>query len=249
MTRLHRPKAGFWIRLCVVLIYPFDSLMFRIRWRHLDRIPPPSQGGVIIAINHVSIIDTLLMARLVWQSGRVPRFLVKSGMFTMPVIGAIMRGAKQIPVHRGTADASLSLRDAVTALEAGEAIVIYPEGTITKDPDQWPMQGKTGIARLVLLCPDIPVVPVGQWGAQQRASLPWWKKLGRRRVYGSVGEPLDLSRFHGKEPTAEILREITDVIMEAVREEVAELRGEPAPVSFFKSHHKFVDRLRHKKAS
>ena len=248
MSRLHKPKAGFWIRLCVVILYPLDALLFRIRWRHLERIPAPESGGVIIAINHVSIIDTVLMARLVWQSGRVPRFLVKSGMFHTAVIGAVMRGAKQIPVYRGTADASQSLRDAVTALENGEAVVIYPEGTITKDPEQWPMQAKTGIARLVLLSPGTPVVPVGQWGAQRRPSARWWNHLGRRRAGASIGQPLDLSRYRGKEPTAEILREITDVIMEAVRVQVAELRGEPAPVSFFKSHHKYIDKLRHKQA-
>ena len=249
MSRLHRPKAGFWIRLCVVLIYPLDAVLFRIRWRHLERMPAPSEGGVIVAINHISIVDTLLMARFVWQCGRVPRFLIKSGVFEVPVIGRIMTGAKQIPVFRGTSDAAQSLGAALDALAEGEAVIIYPEGTITKDPEQWPMQGKTGIARLVLLSPDTPVVPVGQWGAQQRTSLPWWKKLGRRRAGASVGMPIDLSRYRGKEPSAETLREITDVIMDAVREQVAELRGEAAPVSFFKSHHKFTDKLRHKKAS
>jgi 1-acyl-sn-glycerol-3-phosphate acyltransferase len=249
MTRLHKPKAGFWIRLCVVLLYPLDGLLFRIRWRHLDRVPAPETGGVIIAINHISIVDTVLMARFVWQSGRIPRFLIKSGVFDVPVIGRIMRGAKQIPVYRGTTDASQSLREAVTALDAGEAVVFYPEGTITKDPDQWPMEGKTGIARLVLLCPDVPVVPVGQWGAQQRTATPWWRRIGRRRAGASVGEPLDLSRFRGKEPSAETLREITDVIMHGVRVQVAELRGEPAPRSFFKSEHKFIDKLRHRQAS
>src|ERR1700760_4454704 len=104
MTRLHKPKAGFWIRLCVVVLYPLDGLLFRIRWRNLDRVPGPDQGGVIIAINHLSNVDTVLMARLVWQTGRVPRFLVKSGVFSKPVLGQIMRGAKQIPVYRGTAD-------------------------------------------------------------------------------------------------------------------------------------------------
>lgn len=244
MSRLHKPKAGFWIRFCVVILYPLDALLFRIRWRHLDRMPPPSSGGVIVAINHISMLDTVLMARMVWQSGRIPRFLVKSGAFHTVGLGQVMRGAKQIPVYRGTTDAAQSLRDAVAALNDGEAVIFYPEGTITKDPDQWPMQAKTGIARLVLLCPDIPVVPVGQWGAQRRLSQPWWKKLGRRRASASVGQPLDLSRFRGKEPSSETLREITDVIMDAVREQVAELRGEPAPVSFFKSHHKFGDRLR-----
>ena len=246
MSRLHRPKAGFWIRLCVVLIYPVIGLVFKIRWRHLERVTPPADGGVIIAINHVSILDTLLMARLVWQSGRVPRFLIKSGVFEIPVVGRVVRGAKQIPVYRGTADASDSLGEAVDALERGEAVVIYPEGTITRDPDQWPMQGKTGIARLVLLCPEIPVVPVGQWGAQKRASAPWWKRIARHRAGASVGQPMDLSRYRGCEPTAETLREITDLIMEAVRVQVAELRGEPAPPSFFKTHHKRVDKLKRK---
>lgn len=98
MSRQHQPKAGFWIRLCVVILYPLDALLFRIRWRHLERVPAPSAGGVIIAMNHISIVDTVLMARFVWQSGRIPRFLIKSGVFEVPVIGRIMKGAKQIPV-------------------------------------------------------------------------------------------------------------------------------------------------------
>lgn len=245
MSRLYRPKAGFWIRLCVVVLYPLGALLFRIRWRHLDRMPPPSSGGVLIAINHLSAVDTVLMARLVWDSGRIPRFLIKSGVFKVVGMGQIMRGAKQIRVYRGTADASHSLGDAAAALAAGEAVVIYPEGTITTDPDQWPMQAKTGIARLVLLSPDTPVVPVGQWGAQHRTTVPWWRKLwGRRDAVASVGYPLDLRRYRGREASAETLREITDVIMDAVREQVAELRREPAPTRFFKPTRRFVDRRR-----
>lgn len=241
VSRLHKPKAGFWIRLCVVILYPLDGLLFRIRWRHLDRVPAPETGGVIIAVNHISQIDTVLMARFVWQSGRVPRFMIKAGVFSWPIVGRIMHGAGQIPVYRGTTDASKSLRDAVTALEQGEAIVIYPEGTTTKDPANWPMQAKTGIARLVLLSPDTPVVPVGQWGAHKMGFSH--NRLGRRRVsLASVGEPLDLSRFRGKEPTAETLREITDEIMGAVRSEVADLRGERAPEEFFVPARKYVDK-------
>lgn len=243
MTRLHHPKAGFWIRFCVVLIYPFVGLRFKLRFRHLDRVPPPESGGVIIALNHVSLIDTTVMARLVWQSGRVPRFLVKSGLFHVPVLGRIVRGAGQIPVYRGTADASQSLHDAVEALERGEAIVIYPEGTITLDPEQWPMEGRTGIARLVLLSPDTPVVPVGQWGAQ-RTPRPWWRKAGRRVACASVGEPLDLSKYRDSESNAETLREITDVVMDAVRKQVAEVRGGTAPLAFYKPERKHVDRVR-----
>jgi len=242
MSRLHRPKAGFWIRLCVAIIYPLDGLLFRIRWRHLDRMVPPDQGGVLIALNHISQIDTVLMARFVWQSGRVPRFMIKAGVFGWPVIGKIMHGAGQIPVHRGTDDAAKSLRHAVAALERGEAVVIYPEGTTTKDPANWPMQAKTGIARLVLLSPDTPVVPVGQWGPHKLGGFSL-ERLGRRRAAeASTGEPLDLRHWRGAEPTQENLRAITDEVMAAVRTQVAALRGEPAPDQFFVPSRKYVDK-------
>jgi 1-acyl-sn-glycerol-3-phosphate acyltransferase len=238
MTRLHRPKAGFWIRLCVVIVYPLTSLLFRIRWRHADRMPGPEAGGVIVVINHISYIDTLLMARLVWHTGRVPRFMIKAGVFTKPFVGTIMRGAKQIPVSRGSTEAKDSLNAAITALKHGEAVVIYPEGTITRDPANWPMQAKTGLARLVLLAPDVPVIPIGQWGAQHNRPHHY---TPRRTATASVGLPVDLSRFRGQDVSVSMLREITDTIMRAVRAEVAEVRGEPAPDAFFRTSQKFVD--------
>lgn len=242
MSRQYEPKAGFWIRLCVVILYPLDGLLFRIRWRNLDRVPAPPQG-VIIALNHVSQTDTVVMARMVWQSGRIPRFMIKAGVFGWPIVGSIMRGAGQIPVYRGTADASESLGDAVDALARGECIVIYPEGTTTKDPTNWPMQGKTGVARLVLLSPDTPVIPIGQWGAHKRRGQPILPRICKRRVAEvSVGEPVDLSMYRGMTPTAEHLRTITDTIMTKIREEVATLRGEPAPTDFFKPARTYVDR-------
>jgi hypothetical protein len=168
--------------------------------------------------------------------------MVKAGVFGKPLLGQILNGAGQIPVRRGTTDAANSLRDAVTALERGEAVVIYPEGTITKDPAQWPMESKTGIARLVLLSPDTPVVPVGQWGAQPRKRVPLTRRFRRRMAEAAVGRALDLSRFRDAEPDGPTLRTITDTIMSAVRDEVAVLRDEPAPSEFFKPTTKFVDR-------
>jgi 1-acyl-sn-glycerol-3-phosphate acyltransferase len=242
MARLHRPKAGFWIRAWVVILFPLTSAFFKLRWRNLQRVPAPEQGGVLIVINHLSHADTTLMARLVWSSGRVPRFLIKAGVFDWPILGRMMHGAGQIPVYRGTTDAGQSLKDAVAALERGEAVVIYPEGTTTKDPDNWPMQAKTGVARLVLAAPDTPVVPIGQWGPHKTGGFSV-KRLGRRRTsWASVGEPLDMSRFRGKEPSGDLLREITDEIMSAVRDEVALVRGERAPSSFYVPSTKYVDK-------
>ncbi len=242
MARLHRPKAGFWIRAWVIILYPITSLLFRMRWLNLERMPAPEQGGALIAINHLSHADTIVMARLVWSSGRIPRFLIKGGVFEWPVIGRMMSGAGQIPVYRGTVDAAQSLEHAVAALERGEAVVIYPEGTTTKDPDNWPMLARTGIARLALAAPDVPVLPVGQWGPQRMRGLSLTRFGRRRPCLASVGEPLDLSRFRGKEPSAALLREITDEIMSAVRDEVAVVRGERAPSSFYVPTTTYLDR-------
>lgn len=233
MSRLHRPRAGFWIRLCVVVLYPLDGMLFRIKWHHLDRMP--AKGGVIVAVNHNSYADTILMARCIWQTGRIPRFLIKSGVFSKPVVGAVMRGAGQIPVYRGTTDAARSLQDAKAALDRGECVIIYPEGTITRDPDWWPMRAKTGIARLALLAPDAPVIPLGQWGAQFTLDTRHrhFRPIPRKPAGASVGPPVDLAAFHGQEPTSETLRKMTDEIMRAVTAEVAELRGEQPPAAGF----------------
>ena len=209
----------------MAIIYPLDSLLFRLRWHHLDRIP--AVGGVLIAINHVSQADTAAAARMIWASGRVPRFLIKSGVFAWPLIGRVMAGAGQIPVYRGTADAPNSLRAASAALQAGECVIIYPEGTMTDDPDFWPMAGKTGVARLALDNPDVPLLPVGQWGAQR--TLPpggGFRPFPRKRHEASVGEAVDLSAYRDQTPTAELLRQVTDVIMAAVTVEVAAVRSE-----------------------
>src|SRR5262249_32775623 len=153
----------------------------------------------------------------VWDSGRTPRILVKSSLFKVPVIGRVLRGAQQIPVYRGSAEAKDSLQDAVTALERGEALCIYPEGTVTRDRDWWPMVAKNGVAGLAMAT-DVPVVPIAQWGAQEffdsytpkRKLRPFPRKLVQIRA----GAPVDLSAYRGKPMTPELLREVTGVIME-----------------------------------
>ncbi|HVX43375.1 MAG TPA: lysophospholipid acyltransferase family protein [Mycobacteriales bacterium] len=227
-----RRKAGFWIRLCVVLIRPFDGLMFKLRWNGEQNVPPT--GGVILAANHVSYADPLTFVRFVWDSGRIPRILIKDSLFRVPLIGAVMRGAKQIPVTRGSSTASSSLEGAVAAIEAGEALCVYPEGTVTRDPDWWPMRSRTGAARLALQT-RAPVIPIAQWGAQfaydkynHKISL-----LPRKKIEITAGPPVDLSAYYDRPVTAELLREVTDVIMRAIRDELATIRGEEPPSEFF----------------
>jgi 1-acyl-sn-glycerol-3-phosphate acyltransferase len=200
-----------------------------LRYRNIERIP--EHGGLIIVTNHVSHVDPFLMAKFVLDAGRVPRFLAKDSIFAVPAVGWGMRSMGHIPVKRGTADARQSLAAAVEALENGKVIVLHPEGTVTRDPDGWPMNGKTGAARLATLVLDVPVIPVVQWGVQEQIDL-YKKKVKlfpRPQHVISVGEPIDLSAFRDREPTVAVLREVTDVIMRRLRADVAELRGLPAP--------------------
>ncbi|TFV69568.1 1-acyl-sn-glycerol-3-phosphate acyltransferase [Blastococcus sp. CT_GayMR19] len=228
-----RGSLALWI--AVAVIHPAASLLFRLRYRHAERIPVA--GPVLLVINHISILDPLGCARLVWDSGRVPHFLGKESVFRGPA-GPLLRGAGQIPVARFTADAHEALHAAEADLAAGNVVVIYPEGSVTRDPDWWPMEARTGVARLALTT-DAVVLPVAQWGPQRVHDYHAKKLHLRLRTPADylVGEPVDLSaqraRIRAGAPlTGELLKETTDLIMTRVRDQLAELRGEPAPLAF-----------------
>ena len=112
--------------------------------------------------------------------------------------------------------------------------MVYPEGTITRDPDLWPMVGKSGAARIALATAR-PVIPIGQWGAQE-VLAPYAKKpdlFPRKLITMKVGDPVDLSDLAGKEQTPAVVNEATDRIMAALTELVEEVRGETAPAERF----------------
>lgn len=232
-AKLRRPGHGeklglaWWVVMAV--LYTPASLLIRIRYRNLKKLP--QQGGAIIVTNHVSHVDPLLVAKMVIDGARRPRFLAKDTIFDVFAVGTAMTRMGHIPVKRGTADARQSFVAAVEALNGGGVIVLHPEGTVTRDPDGWPMVGKTGAARLALLAPDIPVIPVAQWGVQNQIDLyrKRVKLFPRPRHEISVGDPIDLSAYHDRPPNAATLREVTDVIMRRLRCDVADLRGVPAP--------------------
>jgi 1-acyl-sn-glycerol-3-phosphate acyltransferase len=233
IEKLRRPGYGeklgaVWRTAWLVLYGPF-SVLIKTRYRYLERVP--ASGPAIIIVNHVSHVDPFLVAKMVIDAARTPRFLAKDSIFDVPLVGAAMRGMGHIPVKRGSVDAVQSLAVAVDALERGRVIVLHPEGTVTRDPGGWPMAGKTGAARLAMLAPDVPVIPVAQWGVQR--SIDLYRKrirlVPRPEHILSVGEPVDLSAYRGKKVTGAVLREITEVMMRRLREDVAELRGVPAP--------------------
>jgi 1-acyl-sn-glycerol-3-phosphate acyltransferase len=223
---------GFWYRLVIVTMKPLLRLTTTNDWQGMERIPPA--GGFILAANHVSYVDPMSLGVFVLESGRVPKYLAKSSLFEKPLIKHVFIGAKQIPVYRGTADAAKALSAAVEAVNAGECLLIYPEGSATRDPDCWPMKARTGVARLALTT-GAPVVPVAQWGPQKlwryKAKLP--RPFPRKRIQILAGDPVDLSAYADRPATAEVLREVTDLIMARITELLVELRGgEPPAVTY-----------------
>jgi 1-acyl-sn-glycerol-3-phosphate acyltransferase len=206
------------------VIVPPLRLWFRLRHEGLDRIP--RSGAVIIACNHISYLDPLTNGEAVHRAGRRPRFLAKQELFRLPVVGTVLRGARQIPVARGTRDRS-SLVLAKAALDRGETVVVYPEGTVTTRSDHLPMKGKTGTARLSLET-GVPVLPMASWGSQAV-----WQKAGKgslrfgRPVWTKVGEPLILGT--APEPDIAALRATTAQVMAALTDLVVDLRDRYPP--------------------
>jgi 1-acyl-sn-glycerol-3-phosphate acyltransferase len=223
-----RRRIGFWYRLAAVIAKPPLLVLLKREWRGMENIP--AEGGFLTAVNHNSHLDPFCYAHFQYNTGRVPRFLAKAGLFKPFFVGSVMRGTGQIPVFRESTDAANAFRAAVDAVNRGECVVFYPEGTLTRDPDMWPMVGKTGVARVALLT-KAPVIPIAQWGANELLP-PYAKKpnLFPRKTHRVLaGPPVDLSAYYGQEPTTDVLKEVTDVIMAAISEQLAVLRGEPAP--------------------
>ncbi|WP_328727597.1 lysophospholipid acyltransferase family protein [Goekera deserti] len=233
--RVTRRPLNNALRFVVAVVYPASSLMFRQHHRHTERIPPT--GGVLLVANHVSVLDPLACARMVWDSGRVPHFLAKDAVFRS-WYGVVLRAAGQIPVSRGSSDAGSSVDQARQTLADGKLVVIYPEGSVTRDPDWWPMQARTGVARLALTT-DAVVLPVAQWGPQLLHDYHARRLHLRPRTPTEhlVGEPVDLSGLRaevraGRPLSGPLLREVTDLLMGRVRDQLAEIRQEEPPAGF-----------------
>jgi 1-acyl-sn-glycerol-3-phosphate acyltransferase len=221
-----REKGGFWFNFAAAVVYPLGWLLGRTRLEGRQHIPPT--GGALVVANHVSHLDPLYSGLLVHTARRVPRFLAKHSLWRVPVLGQVLSGSEQIPVYRDSADAQQSLREATRALENGKVVVIYPEGTITRDPDGWPMVARTGVARLALSA-DVPVLPAVHWGTREVLDgyNGKFRPLPRKQIEVRCGPPVDLSAYRGRPVDAVLLREVTDVLM-------ARVRGEQAPADFYR---------------
>lgn len=232
-------KLGFWYLFCVGLLRPLLLLLTKRDWKGVENLRPEilpdgSQEGVVVCPNHISWFDPLVSAHYFYDNGRPPRFLGKESVFRVPVFGWILRNAGQIPVYRETADAANAVRDAIAAIQRGECVVLYPEGTITRDPAIWPMRGKTGAARVALLS-GAPLIPVAMWGPQavMRPYVKEFRILPRKTMQVIAGEAVDIDDLRGRPLDAELLQEATDRLVDAIVLLLEGLRGETAPAERF----------------
>jgi 1-acyl-sn-glycerol-3-phosphate acyltransferase len=193
---------------------------FRWNIEGLENIP--RKGAAIMAFNHIAFLDAFAAAYAIDLAKRRPRFLAKAELFDDKRIAWILKGAGQIPVKRGTPAAPMALDEAVSALDRGEIVVIFPEGTITDDPDLNPMAPKTGLARLALLS-DAPVIPCALWGTAnvwpKGFSKRWWPP--NQDICVRIGEPM---RVAGEPNDASDWQRVGGEVMAEVSRLVASLR-------------------------
>lgn len=205
--------------LARAILKPWLSLWFRWNIEGLEHIP--RKGPAILAFNHIAYLDPLAAAFVVDRVGRKPRFFAKSELFQDKRIAWILRGANQIEVQRGTREAPMALDHAYAALDRGELIVIFPEGTITSDPELQPMAAKTGIARLALRS-QVPVIPCAVWGTANVWPKGYAKRWRPRQdILVRVGTPLHLEGDHN---SREDWKAAGENIMHAIAVLVASLR-------------------------
>jgi 1-acyl-sn-glycerol-3-phosphate acyltransferase len=217
-------------RLLAFLILPFMHVIARYVLVHPERVP--KSGAFVLAPNHYSEIDPIVTGIAMWKLGRMPRYMAKASLFKVPVLGWLLKRAEQIPVERaGSSRDSDPMAAARKVAQNGLAVVIYPEGSLTRDPELWPMRGKTGAVRMALQ-QGIPLIPAAHWGTQ--LVMPRYAKrislFPRKTITILFGEPVDLSAFEGRPLNSATLNEATTVLMNAITKLFEELRGEKAPL-------------------
>lgn len=221
-----RPSA-FWPIAGVV--GPVFSTLFRYDIRG----QLPQEGPFILAGNHISELDPVVVGYGVWKLGRLPRFMAKDSLWKIPALGSLLRATGQIPVARGRGGQA-SIDAAGERMAAGGGVIVYPEGTLTRDPALWPMRGKSGAVRMAAEL-GVPLIPFAHWGTQAvfaryaKAPTPRF----RAPVTMSIGEPLDLSALVHDPKDRQVVQDASDALMRRISELLGEIRGETPPAELY----------------
>jgi len=196
----------FWFLMKYVILGPILRVLFRPRIVGLENVP--AEGPAILAANHQSFLDDLLLPLVVPKRKVV--FLAKADYFDQWYLRWFFKGANVIPVRRESRSASeAALHAGVDALKRGMLVGIFPEGT--RSPNGNLHRGKTGVARMALEA-GVPVIPVAIMGTFE--AMPYDRKLPRpARTEIRFGKPLRFDRFYDTPSDRFVLRSVTDEIM------------------------------------
>jgi len=222
------------IRIIAFFVAPVIRMFFKVEVTGIDRLP--KSGAFILTPNHATNMDGLAVAYFIYKIlKRAPHFFAKEALFNIPLVGKALLAGGQIPVFRkGGQRNDDSFKIANMYLQAGHTICVYPEGTLTREPNLWPMRGKTGAIRLALDS-GVPVYPIAHWGSEQimgryssKFRPGFWKK-----VQILVGDEIDLAKYRKDNLSPEELLEATEHVMRSITALVEQLRGEKAPAKLW----------------
>lgn len=219
-------------RIGAGILRPILNLVVKRDWRGVENVP--KNGAAIVVCNHLSYLDPLTFTHFLYNNGRAPRYLGKEQVFRVPFIGWFIKAAGQIPVSRESKDAIKGFEHAIAVLKSGHMLGVYPEGTLTRDENLWPMKAKTGVARLALET-GVPVYPCASWGPE-RVIPPYSKKIKlfpRTKVSVIMGKPVDLSKWRGRGSEPSAVEEASEAIMDEITKLLEQIRGEKAPAVRF----------------
>lgn len=234
MPKISGRERTFAVYAVAAILAPLVRLIMRPVSEGIERLP--KSGPYILVGNHVTHVDALAVAYFIFvQTKRAPHFLAKEGLFRVPVLGKILLAAGQIPVYRsGGLRNDEPMRVAHAYLEAGHSICIFPEGTLTRDPNLWPMRGRSGAVRLALET-GVPIYSIAHWGSEK--ILPRYTSKFRpgfwKPVRILVGGEIDLSSYRKRQLSPQELHAATEVVMQAITKLVEQLRGEKSPGTFW----------------
>ncbi len=220
-------ELNAWWHAGVVVVGAAVHLLFRLRSRGVERVPP--DGPAILAANHVSALDGIFLPYVVARYRRRPtRYLAAAEFFERPIHGFWLHRFEQIPISRGRSDVG-ALGEAVRIISSGAITGIFPEGTVNAHPEEGLLRGRSGMARIALAT-DAPVVPVGIWGTQARWPPPGltYRRPLRPIVAMTFGDPIEPG---GRADSPRDLRAFTKVVMAAIGEQMVAARALAARAS------------------
>jgi 1-acyl-sn-glycerol-3-phosphate acyltransferase len=209
-----------------------------------------TRGPLILAGNHIGNWDPIVTTAACAHMQLAPRMMATGGLFRAPVVGPFMAAAGHIRVDRGHDSATNAVGDAVTALQEGSIVFVYPEGRIGLDPGMWPEKARTGLARLALAT-GAPVVPVAIWGSHEVIAYHGWRAMLRTGLRSIFRRPIVRVHFGAQVDLSDLTlgavghaQRASERVMEAIAAELAPLRKDEPRIPRHRDHTRPVSTAR-----